>query len=206
MRAAIWHIARKCFEYGFVRVCVDVCVCAGYLYWFCKCNIIWGMYECLPFFPVFTISVISVMVLYVCTEFSIWFEYPELPLLFLMAWICSLYLILNILPVCPMYFSGQSRHFICEMPLLPFCLCMGFNVVCIVFCARRSICICVHWKSSVILLCRCKWKWPILFCGAEGQCVSFVFVEERVFRLGLYYALYYVVCFWWCLFLFLMLF
>jgi hypothetical protein len=29
-----------------------------------------------------------------------------------MAWMCSLYLMSNVLPVCPMYLSGQSRHFI----------------------------------------------------------------------------------------------
>jgi hypothetical protein len=41
-----------------------------------------------------------------------------LSLLFLIACICSLYLMLNIFPVWPMYFSGQSRHFIWSMPLL----------------------------------------------------------------------------------------
>jgi hypothetical protein len=30
-----------------------------------------------------------------------------------MAWMCSLYLIFNVLPVCPMNFNGPSRLFTC---------------------------------------------------------------------------------------------
>jgi hypothetical protein len=60
----------------------------------------WNEFKCLPFFPVFIISRVSVMVAYVCRVFSMWFEYPELLLLLLMAWMCSLYLILNVLHVC----------------------------------------------------------------------------------------------------------
>jgi hypothetical protein len=40
------------------------------------------------------------MVPYVCPEFNIWFEYPELLLLLLIALTCSLYLTLSVLPVC----------------------------------------------------------------------------------------------------------
>jgi hypothetical protein len=57
-------------------------------------------------------SIISVMVPDVCLMFNIWLEYPKLLLLFLNACICSFYLVWNVLPVCPMYFSVQSRHFI----------------------------------------------------------------------------------------------
>jgi hypothetical protein len=49
--------------------------------------------------PCFIIPMVSVVVPYVFSVFSIWLEYPELPLLFLMACICSLYLVLNVLPV-----------------------------------------------------------------------------------------------------------
>jgi hypothetical protein len=38
-----------------------------------------------------------------------WFEYPELQFLLLIACICSLYLVWNARPVCPMYLSWQSR-------------------------------------------------------------------------------------------------
>jgi hypothetical protein len=64
------------------------------------------------FCPLFVTPIVSVMVPYVCPVFSMWFEYPDLLLLFLMVSMCSLNLILNVLPVCPMYFSGQSRHLI----------------------------------------------------------------------------------------------
>jgi uncharacterized membrane protein YhhN len=37
---------------------------------------------------------------------------PELLLLFIIASICSLYLVWNVVPVCPIYFSVWSRHFI----------------------------------------------------------------------------------------------
>jgi hypothetical protein len=47
-----------------------------------------------------------------CLVFNMWLEYPELLLLFLTVCICTLYLVWNILPACPMYFSGQSRHFV----------------------------------------------------------------------------------------------
>jgi hypothetical protein len=44
-------------------------------------------------------SMVSVIVPYACPMFSNLFEYPELLLLFLMAWMCSLYLMLNVLHV-----------------------------------------------------------------------------------------------------------
>jgi hypothetical protein len=68
--------------------------------------------KCFPSFCVIIMSSVSVMVPYVSPVFNMWFQYPELLLLFLIACIRSLYLVWNILPVCPMYFSGQSRHFI----------------------------------------------------------------------------------------------
>jgi hypothetical protein len=45
---------------------------------------------------------------YVCPVFNMWFEYPELTLLIHIA----LYLVLNVWPVCPVYFNGQSMHLI----------------------------------------------------------------------------------------------
>jgi hypothetical protein len=52
-------------------------------------------------------SVVSVMV----SVYNMWFEYPELKLLFLMTYMCSLYVVLNILPFCPVYFNEKSRQF-----------------------------------------------------------------------------------------------
>jgi hypothetical protein len=130
-------------------------------------------------FPVVIISIVSAMVLY--PVFSVWFEYPELLLLLLMSWICSLYLLLNVRPLCPMYFSVQSRRFIWWMPLLLYLsVCAwGFNIFCIVFCVRKAIFIRVSWKSLVILLTSLPlyvkvthfifWWWEpvicVLFCG-----------------------------------------
>jgi hypothetical protein len=44
------------------------------------------------FFSVFMMFIVSVILPYACPVLSIWFEYPELLLLFLIACICSLYL------------------------------------------------------------------------------------------------------------------
>jgi hypothetical protein len=52
------------------------------------------------------ISMVSVM----GPVFSMWSEYPELLLLFFIANTCSLYLVWNVLPVWPMYFTGQSSY------------------------------------------------------------------------------------------------
>jgi hypothetical protein len=57
-------------------------------------------------------STVAVMVPYFCPMFNMLFEYPELLLLCVIACICYLYLVWNALPVCPAYFSGQSKHFI----------------------------------------------------------------------------------------------
>jgi hypothetical protein len=58
-------------------------------------------------------SIVSVMVQYLCPVFNMLFEYPELLLLFLIACTCSLYLVWSALPVCPMYFSGQCIVLYC---------------------------------------------------------------------------------------------
>jgi hypothetical protein len=71
-----------------------------------------------------------------------------------MVWMCSLYLILNVLPLCLMYFNGLSRHFIKQMPLM---LCLSvcvwcFNMFWIVFCMRKATCVRVFLKSLIIHL------------------------------------------------------
>jgi hypothetical protein len=52
------------------------------------------------FLCVLMMSMVSVMVPYLCPVFNTWFEYPQL-LLFLNACIFSLYLVWNALSVCP---------------------------------------------------------------------------------------------------------
>jgi hypothetical protein len=68
-------------------------------------------------FPFPKTSVVSAIPPYVCLVFNICFQYPELPLLFLIARIYSLYLVLNVRSVCPVYLNGQSRHLIWYTPL-----------------------------------------------------------------------------------------
>jgi hypothetical protein len=71
-----------------------------------------------------------------------------------MSLICSLYLVLNGRPVCPMYFIGQLMHFIWYTPFLSYLsLCVyGFNMFCMVFFVLNAIFICVSLKSFVSFL------------------------------------------------------
>jgi hypothetical protein len=63
-----------------------------------------------------------------------------------------LYLVLNVRPVCPIYFTGQSMHFICYMPLFSYSSrCMrGFTKFCIVLLVQNAILIFVSLKSFAI--------------------------------------------------------
>jgi hypothetical protein len=81
-----------------------------------------------------------------------WFEYPELPLLFLIARMCSLYLIRNVRLVCPMYFSEQSINFILYTPLFSYSsLCeWGFTMFCIVFLVWNATFNCASLKCLAI--------------------------------------------------------
>jgi hypothetical protein len=76
-----------------------------------------NVFRCFVFLSVFKTFIVLVVLPYLCSVFNICFEYPELPLLFLIAWTCSLYLVLNVRPVCPIHFNGQSMHLILYTPL-----------------------------------------------------------------------------------------
>jgi hypothetical protein len=109
------------------------------------------VFKCLPFLPLLMMSVVSVMVPYVWPVSDILLEYPELLLLFLIARICSLYLILKVLPVWPIYFNGQSRHLIWYMPLLylsvlMWCLSIFSSVFCVLSCVSLKILV-IHLTS-----------------------------------------------------------
>jgi hypothetical protein len=56
-------------------------MCKLFLYnlcmWYFSC-----VFMCFPFLCVFMIYMVSLMGPYLCPVFSMWFEYPELPLLF----------------------------------------------------------------------------------------------------------------------------
>jgi hypothetical protein len=52
--------------------------------WYFSC-----VFKCFPFLCAITMSIAPVIVPYLCPVFSMWFEYPQLLLLFLTACICS---------------------------------------------------------------------------------------------------------------------
>jgi hypothetical protein len=75
---------------------------------------------------------------------NMWFEYPELPWLFLIA---SLDLVLNIHPVYPIYFNTECRYFISEMLLLLYLFVYRCDLVMlyIVFYVRKLLlCLCLQ--------------------------------------------------------------
>jgi hypothetical protein len=151
-----------------------------------------NVFECFHFFCVLIMSIVSVMVPYVCPMFNMWLEYPKLPLLFLTACMCSLYLLWNVLPVCPMYFSGQSRLFIWKMSLLLYLSVCGwcFTMFCIVFCILNDIIIWVFLNSFVIshvsfplyvkvanfVFHRCESMSVFCFCGARCFMTFYIIV------------------------------
>jgi hypothetical protein len=80
---------------------------------------------------------VSLTIAYECPVFHIWFEYPELQLVFLIACNCSLYLVRNVRPVCPMCFSGQYTRFMWLLHLSVRGCC--FIRLFIVFCFLNGI-------------------------------------------------------------------
>jgi hypothetical protein len=115
-------------------LCVKLFLMILYIWYFSN------VFKCFPFLCILIISIIFVMVPYVCTMFNIWLEYPKLLLLLLIACTCSMYLVWKVPPVHPIYFSGQSRHFISWMPLLLYLtIHWCFIMFCITFCILNAI-------------------------------------------------------------------
>jgi hypothetical protein len=83
---------------------------------------------------------VSDIVPYVSPIFNVWFEYPVLLLFRLTSCMCSLYLVLNVLPVCLTYCTGQSRLLIQYMSLLLYLsICGGgLSIPWIVFSVRNA--------------------------------------------------------------------
>jgi hypothetical protein len=102
-----------------------------------------------PFLSIFINSIVSVMLPYECPVFNMWLKYPDLLLLSFMSLICSLYLVLNGRPVCPIYFIEQLMHFNWHTPFFSYLsVCVyGFNMFCTVFFVLNAIFICVFLKS-----------------------------------------------------------
>jgi hypothetical protein len=109
-------------------------------------------------------------------------------LLFLIAWICSLYLVRNALPVCPMYLSGQSKQFIWKTLLsfyLSFCG-LSFAMFRIVFCILNAIFLWVslnffgffflHVNVVHFSLCYCGFVVVFCFCFCMDSCFIISFM------------------------------
>jgi hypothetical protein len=128
--------------------------CGGIPCLLCAYDIFFRIFRCLPFLSVLITWIVSVMLPYTCPVFSIWLEYPELLLLHLMSRMCSLHLVLNDRPVCPMYFNGQLKHFIWYTPLSSYLSVAVFDLsmLCIAFLVLKAIFMCVFLKSLVIFL------------------------------------------------------
>jgi hypothetical protein len=97
------------------------------------------------------------------------------------------YLVWKVRPVCPMYFRGQTIHFIWHMTLFSYLsICeWGSTMFCIVFLIRNATFICDSLKNSDFLcfssaICKKKWRMPHEMYGlptdihrAEGPKVSY---------------------------------
>jgi hypothetical protein len=112
------------------------------------------VFRCLPFLSVLITCIVCVMLPYTYPVFNTWLEYPGLLLLLLMSCMCSLYLILNDQPVCPLYSNGQLMHFIWYTPLFSYLslTVLDHSIFCIVFLVLKVIFMCVFLKSLVIFL------------------------------------------------------
>jgi hypothetical protein len=82
-----------------------------------------------------------------------------------MSLICSLYLVLNDRPVCPMYFVGQLKRFIWYTPFFSYlsAFVYGFNMFCVVFFVLNAIFVCVPLNSCVRLLVCFLWYVKVAF-------------------------------------------
>jgi hypothetical protein len=107
--------------------------------------------------------------------FNMLLEYPELLLLSLTACVCSLW---NVLPVCPTYFIGRSRHFISRMPLLLYLSVRErcFTMFCIVFCVLNAIFICVFLNNFFYISC----IFPAV-CESDLFCFSVLWIDVCIF-------------------------
>jgi hypothetical protein len=139
------------------------------------------------------------MLPYVCRVCNIWFECSQLPLLFLIACVCSLYLVWNVRPVCPIYFSGQSIHLIWYTPLLSYLsICgQGFIRFCIVFCSECSSYLCFFTKFCdffVSFLQYVKMAHFVVWSCGPTFLLCLWFFEWLMLKFLLYLLLYNISC------------
>jgi hypothetical protein len=185
----LWILGCLCHSFGKLSLLI---LCMWYFY---------KVFKCFPLLCELAISTVSVMVPYLCPVFNMWFEYGELLLLFLNACMCSLYLVRNVLPVCLMYVSGQSKHIIWQIPLSLYLSVRGccFNIFCILILSYE----CYFYLGALPYYC------DFLFFSAICQRGPFRFlllwVRIRIFFVGpdvLWFCSYYVCCYVVCFIMF----
>jgi hypothetical protein len=139
-------------------------------------------------------SIVSVMVPYVLLYpvFNLWIVYPELlrVLLFLIACIYSLCLVWNILSVCPVYFSVQSRPLLLYLSVRGLCFTMFY----ILFCVLGAAYVYISLNSFLFIFPLYVEVAHFVFWCWESMSL-FCFCGE-VFYDFLYYSYCYVVCFY----------
>jgi hypothetical protein len=67
-------------------------------------------------------------------------EYLEFRLLYCVACMCSLYLVLKFLPICPTYFNGHSLHLFWYIPLLLYLSVWFFGLEVVLYCVFSFVC------------------------------------------------------------------
>jgi hypothetical protein len=138
-------------------LCVSACV--SFIFKFCLLRLYMlkrsSVFISVPFFSMCKVSIASSMVLYVCCVSGMCCEYLEFGLLDRIAYTCSLYLVLKFLPVCPIYLSWYSLHFIWYIPFLlylsVFCF-LSWRWFCFVFLVLYAILIFVFFNNFVMVL------------------------------------------------------
>jgi hypothetical protein len=93
-------------------------VCVVYVIFFRHCSYIYP-------FSLYGLYPVSCMFPYVCPVSSMCCAYVDVFLFYLLTHMCSLFLVLEDCPVCPIYCRGQSMHFRLYMPLLSYLLLFG---------------------------------------------------------------------------------
>jgi hypothetical protein len=136
-------VAYGAWNIGFVCVCVCVCLFVCVRVWVVlfiyRLSLIvlyvWyfsNMCRCFPFLCVLMILMVCVIGPYLCPMCNMWVEYWELLLLFLIACLCSLYLVWNALPICSTYFCRQFNHFVWQTCFRYICPFVGVVSLCFV--------------------------------------------------------------------------
>jgi hypothetical protein len=125
----------------------------------CSCIFLFDLLELFPYFPVF-FRMSFVCLLYVVHMWKC--------LLFFIARMCSLYLVWNDRPVCPIYCWGQSKHFNLYIPPLSYLLflrCFRCRCFRMVFVVLKAILVSV--TLSILAVCCVHVKNIIMFTGAR---------------------------------------